>query len=338
MLMLPPIMMTHFIFVFPRKQWSEMNIIQNYYKFVDYRIYTILFIILVVLPLMIFFFEIFKNPKLKRLNFLIEIWINLLAITSFVSVKFPKRWPSRFLVISYVFLIFILGNIFAGKITKFLYGNSITQEIQTLEELLASDFDVKVPPSLSMLFKVDNKEDFHISRSHKLIQKILKKNDTTRADVHTDSVRDGMAFINHIITRRLAVLTSMEFIEFLSAVGDDKIAYTKSSYSYFSSMAIRKTLPMLTAMSQLQLDINAAGIPQYQYNLAKILQRDVKRIRWMAEGIHEIKDNSGVITLKQISTIFIIWADLLMISAIVFFFEVLIGKLSKIKLKKKNKN
>lgn len=125
----------------------------------------------------------------------------------------------------------------------------------------------------------------------------------------------------------------MEFIEFLSAIGDNKVAYTKSSYSYFSSMAIRKTLPMLTAMSQLQLEINAAGIPQYQYNLAKILQRDVKRIRWMAEGIYDSKENSGVLTLKQISTIFIIWAQLLGFSILVLFIELFVGNFEKIKIK-----
>jgi hypothetical protein len=185
-----------------------------------------------------------------------------------------------------------------------------------------------------MLFKVDDKEDFHIPKSHRLIQKSIKKAEDVRADVRPDSVRRGVDFIESIVKKRIAVLTSMEFIEFLSALGDEKISYTKSSYSYFSSMAIRKTLPMLTAMSQLQLEINAAGIPQYQYNLAKIMQRDVKRIRWIAEGIHEVKTNEGVITLKQISTIFIIWAELLTICVFVFFAEIFVWRVKKFKFKK----
>lgn len=303
--------------------------IQSYFNFIDSRIYLIMFIFFLVLPLLVFIIEVLGNAKQRKFNFLIKIYLSFLAILSFVSTKFPRKWSSRWIVISFCLVCFVLGNVFAAKITNFLFGSSALKDIETLEELLASDFDIKIPTSLKMLFDDFGKNNSDLPESHRLIQKIIKNDEIVRADVHPENTLNGLDFIKSILKKRMAILTSIEFTYFLNAIGNDQLAYTKSSYSYFSSMAIRQTLPMLTAMGQLQLDINAAGIPQYQNNLAKIMHIDGRRIRLITQGIYEFKENSNEITLKQISTIFIIWGNLLAIATFVFILEIIIGNLKK---------
>ena len=96
-------------------------------------------------------------------------------------------------------------------------------------------------------------------------------------------------------------------------------------------MTIRKTLPMYEEMSQLQLEINAAGIPRQQYNFAKIMQLTKKQIKVIQETLATEEDEyPGVIRLKQFSSFFTVIGIYFGISFIVFLCEIFVGNFKSI--------
>lgn len=96
-------------------------------------------------------------------------------------------------------------------------------------------------------------------------------------------------------------------------------------------MAIRKTLPMYTAMSELQLRINEAGIPKFQLQLTKAVKTNQRMTMRVLKG--ESVDNSRnnqEITLKQIGMIFQLWGVSMIFALAVFLTEILWWKTSRI--------
>jgi hypothetical protein len=79
----------------------------------------------------------------------------------------------------------------------------------------------------------------------------------------------------------------------------------------------------------MQLRINAAGIPEYQYKLA-LNDRDMLYIRKTKEG-RNVNSGPHAFTLQQISIIFMIHGVFLGCAVVIFCFEVLIGKIFRVK-------
>lgn len=81
------------------------------------------------------------------------------------------------------------------------------------------------------------------------------------------------------------------------------------------------------AFSLLQLRINAAGIPEYQYKLA-LNDRDMQYIRNTKEG-KNFDNGPKPFTFRETSVIFILNGIFLGVATFVFYLEVIVGKIFK---------
>jgi hypothetical protein len=328
MLMLPSISMVNFRFAFPKKKWEDRNIVDAYFSLMDYRIYTIAFVLLITLPILICFLENLQHPGSFKLRDLLRLYFTFISIKFFVSTKLPRKWPTRCIVGSYLLLCLILCNIFSGKITELLNA-SFDKDFQTVDELLKSEFKLQIPTSLRILFETD--DDKYASESHNILRKIIDKSDFSIAKTSEASIENSVNLIDIIVKFKIALLGTDYFIAISEAAGGNKIGFLKSSpYSYYSAMAIRKTLPMQSVMAHLQLKINEAGIPQYQKSLGTAFETNALRIKRIKSGEYG-NDEHKIITLKQIWTLFQLWATMMFFSFGIFIIELIVGNFQKLK-------
>lgn len=317
-----PTTTTKLKFMVPRKLWKEINILASLYNFLDIGLKLSTLAIFLILPIIIFIFDYLSLSKKCPTDSLANNYLMFYSIMTFVSIKLPVNWPSRYITGAVILVWLIIGNTYAGKMIEFLNTSFGLKQISSIEEMTRTSLEVKIPYPMAILFEGDFD---NATRSHLFINKVVKK---ARA---MESVSDRMAFIDvdnmgeMIQSRKYALLFLDNLIDlllksFFDESGNNILTHIdETPYEYYYAMSAPKTSPFITRFNEVLMHILEAGISKYQMSLA-IGETDLIYIRRVKTG--KVQSNSvKSISLNQLYSIFYLYFGALAGSFIVFFGE-----------------
>lgn len=325
-----PTTSTKLKFAVPRKLWKEINILASLYNFLDDSLKISFLTIFLVLPAMIYIFDYFSGSMKSAMQSLTHNYLMFFSIMTFVSIKLPPYWPSRYVVGSVVLVWLVVGNTYAGKMIEFLNTSFGLKQIGSIEEMTTTSLEVKIPYPMAILFE-GNFDD--ATESHLFINKVVKK---ARA---MESVSDRMAFIDvdnmgeMIRSRRYALLFLDNLIElleksFFDESGNDILTHIDDTpYEYYYAMSVPKTSPFVERFNEILMHILEAGITKYQMSLATS-ETDLIYIRRVMNG--KVPSNSvKSISLDQLYSIFYLYFSAMAASFVVLLFEIAVKRFVK---------
>lgn len=325
-----PTTSTKLKFAVPKKLWKEVNILVSLYNFLDNSLKISFLVIFIVLPILIYVFDYLSVVRKHKIESLGYNYLMFYSVMTFVSIKLPQLWPSRFILGSVIIVWLIVGNTYAGKMIEFLNTSFGLKQIGSIKELTKTSLEVKVPYPMAILFEgnFENATD-----SHLFINKVVKK---SRA---MESVGDKMAFIDvenmgeMIRSRKYALLFLDNLIELLEKSfhdenGNDILTHIEETpYEYYYAMSVPKTSPFVQIFNEILMHIFEAGISKYQMSLAKG-ETDLIYVRRVKNG--KIQSNTvKSISLDQLYSVFYYLLCGLAVSLLVFIVELIVRKLFK---------
>lgn len=323
-----PLTTTKLKFTVPKKLWNEVNIMLSIYNLFDNSLKLSFLAMFLVLPLLVYTFDKFNGSMESSL---IKNYLMFYSIMSFVSVKLPSYWPSRFVTGSAVIVWLVIGNTYAGKMIEFLNTNYRLKQISSIEEMTKTNLDVKIPYPMAVLFEGNF---VNATTSHSFINKIVKKSR------ELEKVGDKMAFIDvenmgeMIRSRNYALFFLENLIELLEKSyyddnGNDLITHIEETpYEYYYAFSVPKTSPFVNRFNEILSNTFEAGIAKHQMNFAKA-ETDLILIKRLKSG----KLQSNIvksISFNQLHSTFYLFGLSLIVCFCVFLLETLIAATVKL--------
>ncbi|KAL7022552.1 hypothetical protein ACKWTF_012293 [Chironomus riparius] len=329
-----PTTTTKLKFAVPKKYWDEVNILASIYNFLDINLKVAIFTIFIVTPILILIFDRIQGIKnYSVFESLATNYLMFYAIMTFVSVKLPKNWTSRWVIGGVIIIWLIIGNIYSSKMIEFLNTNSGLKQIESIDELMESDLSVKVPYPMAILFEGNFK---NTSMAHQFINRVVTKSR------ELERIGNKWAFIDIenmgdlIRSKKFALLFLDNLIEHVEKVYFDKNGNNilthieETPYEYYYATSVPKTSPFVKRFNELLMRIFETGISKYQMNMA-LTDNDLIYIRRMKEGK---VPNNGLksLSLQQLYSVFHVY--LISIGSCLCFFiaEIALHKFKSLKV------
>lgn len=293
-------------FIIPKKNRNDINILLSLFRFFDWQIKMIILICLVSMPAMIYWCDLVKNPMKSGMTALLYNYVYAFAILLSVSMKAPTFWPSRCIVGSAMLVWLVIGNTYNGKMTEFLNTKSGLQDIKTIDELLKSQLQIKMPAALVLLF--DQIDESTAPKSHLIIHDIVQKARRAEKNGDKNAFVDETTFTKLFASKKFATMAPKSFVNFYSTQffdedGNNMFTYIKESpYEFYIAIALSRTLPLNPRINEVLVRIFEAGINKYQSKLAAN-DRDLTLIRQVKKG--KIASNlAQSISFRQLAALF----------------------------------
>lgn len=316
-------------FMVPRKYATDVNILVGLYNFLDDGLKISILAMFIVIPAFVYALDSQGTSNTFSTEALIRTYLMFYSIMTFVSVKLPLRWSSRHVTGAVVIVWLIIGNTYAGKMIEFLNTNFGLKQIGSIQEIVESSMEVKIPYPFAILFEGNFENS---TESHLFMNKIANKGR------ELESRGDRMAFIDvenmaeMIRSRKYALMFLDNLIGFLEKSfydesGNDILTHIdETPYQYYYASSVPKTSPFVQRFNEIAMFVFEAGIPKYQRSLAEG-DTDLIYIRRIMKN----PPDSGAkpMSLKQFASIFYLLVYGLVACSIVFFVEVLIEKIRK---------
>ena len=329
-----PTTTTKLKFAVPKKYWDEVNILASIYNFLDINLKISIFAIFIVSPIVILIFDRIQGIKKYSLfESLTSNYLMFYAILTFVSVKLPKNWTSRWIIGGVIIIWLIIGNMYSSKMIEFLNTNSGLKQIENIDELMKSDLSVKVPYPMAILFEGNFK---NTSKAHQFINRVVKKSR------ELERIGNKWAFIDIenmgdlIRSKKFALLFLDNLIDHVEKVYHDKNANNilthieETPYEYYYATSVPRTSPFVQRFNEVLMRIFETGISKYQMNLA-MTDNDMIYIRRIKEGK---VPNNGLksISLQQLYSVFYVYLLSIGSCLCIFIAEIALHKLKTFKI------
>lgn len=325
-----PTTTTKLKFSVPKKYWDEVNILAGVYNFLDYSLKIIILVMFLVLPLVIFFFNLLGGSKKSLFDGLTSCYLAYFGIMSFASVKLENYWTSRCVYGGILLTWITVGNTYSGKMIEFLNSNAGLKQIGSIDELIETKLIIKVPYPMAILFE-GNFEN--ATASHKFLNRIVEESRKL------EKVGDRLAFIDvenmgeMIRSRNYAMLYLDNLIDFLEKLHFDKngnniLTHIEDSpYEYYYATSVPKTSAFVSRFNEIIMRIFEAGISKYQMMLA-MMGNDLIYIRRVKAG-QVSNDGLKSLSIKQMSSVFYLYLYAIATCCFVFLLEILFYRISR---------
>jgi hypothetical protein len=317
-------------FSVPRKLWSDVNILVSFYNFLDDSLKISILVMFVVIPLLIQWLDHISLADRCSFESLARNYLMLFSIITFVSIKLPRYWPTRFITGAVVLAWLVIGNTYAGKMIEFLNTSLGLKQIGSIDELTRTSLEVKVPYPMAILFEGDLGE---ATQSHLYLNKVIKKSRILERAENPKAFVDVHNMGEMIRSKKYSILFFDFIISFLEKsyyddYGNDFMTHIKETpYEYFYATSVPKTSPFVGRFNEILMRIFEAGISKYQMNKA-ISETDLIYIRRMKIGKIDLNGLKSI-SLTQLSSIIYLFFISLVITFLVFLCEILINVIAK---------
>lgn len=321
-------------FAVPKKYWDEVNILASIYKFLDINLKVAIFTIFIVSPTIILIFDRIQGIKKYTIfESLTSNYLMFYAIMTFVSVKLPKNWTSRWIIGGVIILWLIIGNMYSSKMIEFLNTNSGLKQIESIDELMESGLSVRVPYPMAILFEGDFQ---NTSKSHQFINRVVTKSRELERAGNKWAFVDVENMGDLIRSKKFALLILDNLIDHVENVYYDKNGNNilthieRTPYEYNYATSVPKTSPFVQRFNEVLMRIFEAGISKYQMNMA-LSDNDLIYIRRMKEGN---VPNNGLksISLQQLYSVFHVYLISIVSCLCIFIAEIALHKFKSLKL------
>jgi hypothetical protein len=232
-----------YVFVLPKKSWKDISLLKQYFSFFDWKIYLIIVAITFSIPI-----TLFAMDKLTgvRCNSLVDKIFTVISIQFSVTAKIPDRWSSRWIYGSLALAFLVIGTLYSSLTIEFFYNaDKYVEEINTIDDLVKSDYEIKFISSLTQLFHdIDEK---YAPASHIFLNRLIKSA-WKQFEMGEPNVFVNMNTTDDFIrARKYAIFEPINLAEELLGVHGDEIFYIKQTpYVFYNAMIIRRQLPMLS--------------------------------------------------------------------------------------------
>lgn len=263
-----PIFGTSQFFVIPRVLREETLEIIFFYLFDDLTKWMIISLFL-IFPILVYFIKklearIFQDEHVS----VGKVFIYVAAITSNNSVKHGKHVALRILIMTLLFMTLIDSTLFQGHLVQKLNTKKDYHVINTLNELLESGLELKIPNAVAPVFKEADGNRF--SKTMQALAKNMSKNEK-------HEVRDELGLYNLIENRSSAFLLSSLYTErylkrfYNNETGEDLITSVQESpFTFYKSFIAPKDSPFTDVFNKVVLEIYESGVLSHQITLAFI--------------------------------------------------------------------
>lgn len=315
-----PLFASRLIFLIPKKNWNDVNLLSSLFEFFDVTTRIIILVTFLLTPLMVCFLE----RRDKKFNSLIRNYILEIAIMTQVSMKLPKNWPSRCIIGSYTISWLILSNTYAGKMIEFLNTNLGLRDIKTVEELLRSDLIINIPSGMVMLYSEENPTTS--SQSYRVLHEAYKAALIKASKGDKFAFADEFNFAEIFQTKKYAVACTSNFAfrilrMMYDATGNDLITTIDSGSELLYATLVPRDSPFVETFNEILMQMVEAGIESYQTSLAEA-DSNLLYIDRIKNGKIATKQPQSI-TLNQLSYIFYLYLASVAITFCVFLSEIL---------------
>ena len=261
-----PIFSTQQYFVIPRFCREEIHDMIFFYLF-DEHSKCLIISMLIIFPILVYVVKkleakIFHDKTVLLENELLYV----AAISSNISVKHGTHDALRILVFTLLFLTLIDSSLFQGHIVQKLNIHKDNSGMDSLQELLESGLELKMPYALFPVFKEADGNKFTE------VMQALAKNMSKHEII---PMEDELGFQNLIENRSSAYLLSSLYLEcyikqfYDNETGEDLLTYVlESPFEFYKSLLAPKASPFTDAFNKVLLEIIESGVLQHQVNLA----------------------------------------------------------------------
>ena len=248
-----------------------------------------------------------------------------IALLSNISMKHSKLNATRLIVGSLLFFALIANSLFEGNIVKNLGTSGGNKGIQTLNQLLHSDLQIKIPYSLTYVFRDVNGNAFSLK---------LKEIARTMSSKNAMSLEDELGIDRIIENKSMACLVSSIFasnylLQFYdNQTGENLLTkIPESPFEFHKSMMAPKASPFIDSFNRAILQIFQSGVLKPQMELA-IRDNDKIRIDRVKKGKIS-KTYEEKLSIHHLGPTFKFYLQMNGVAGIVCLFEILIHRFLK---------
>jgi hypothetical protein len=326
-----PLFPSRQLFLVPKKNWDDVNLLLSLYNFFDETARIMMLLTLLVVPALVYFLSGMKNQKKRGLNSLTKNYIDGIGIITLVSIKLPQNWPSRWVIGSYALVWLTLSNVYASKMIEFLNTSGGLNDIKNMDELIESNLIIKIPTAMAMLYKQDNRET--ASKWYNFMHECYKQNIASQQKGERYALPDEFNFAEMILTKKFAITVSDNFAfrvlrMFYDNKGRDLITSVDTKTELFYAPFLPRTSPFVERFNDILIRILEAGITNYQTRLAEI-DSNLLYIQRAKNG-HLWLDLPQAISFTQLAYIFYYYIGAITVCFCVFILEIFFHSISVI--------
>lgn len=313
---LEPIVTEKFKFFIQRRETKRQLMISLLTQYdLPSRIITIA--LMVIFPIVFLLIKVGEAKILRTRNkhSLAGTALYTFALQHNVSVTQSRFASSRIIVITIVFYALIVTSLFQGTIIKNLNTNQNVGSIKTIEGLLDNDYTMLITHTLKSIFKAQSGD-----RLRDKLNQIARKSPGTDTEGGLASLmkNKNVAFLwaglytTNYLNRYYDATTGKNLLEVIP----------ETAFEFYIAMMAPKASPFLNQFNDLILRFIESGLNIYQIRLA-FYDNDAIWYQRMAKGLTP-KEQSLSLNLKDLATVFKLWAGSIAVCLLEFLIELLI--------------
>lgn len=312
---LTPVIIVKFCFVVPNN-FYPLTFEVFPHKFVD----NITLVLVIFSMFMLILVTYVIDTLTKSRTSIIKIALSYFSLYNNVSiVSTPTKLYSRLLCGTMLIFTIIMSNSYQGSIIRQLNTMGSAANIETIEQLLASDLIIRVPSGPDKYIR-DFQSFPKESRQKRLIDKQIVTETSSAIQIKYAAY-----------DRKAAIMCPNFFIEiyetiFLSNVtGESLINYVPECvFEYYMSVMVPKSSPFINHFNRIIQLVIEAGLIEYQYDRGKA-ESKLAYTRQVKEGIF-FEKTERLLSMKELQTLFTYYCIWLGIAFIVLIIEIIVSK------------
>lgn len=282
----------------------------------------VLILISLTVSVLIFLHYLSDKIRISKSNFS-KVTLTYAGAYVNASVNFnPLSMSTRLLFSLLLFLTLIVSNIYQGTIITQLNKVGGQTNIQTLEQLVSSNLQIRVPSGPDRY--IQNFKTFpKRSIQNQLFKRMVVTETSSEIQIHWAAIERTAAIMipNHYIYYYES--------KFLSNKTGRPAFYTVPDYpySYFMSVMVQKRSPFIERFNYICLRAKEAALFDHQYNLG-LYRMKMLSIRRTKEGL-VAQETTKTIGIKEMQTFFLYYAGAMAVTFVIFLLEFIAHRLER---------
>lgn len=294
-LLLHPIAPLKLVF-FLEKPGTKLEVVMTLFFLLDDISKSISIILMMSFPIILYVVQNIESKikNRKRISFVRSVFFTF-GLQNNIALKHPPLIVTRMVIASILFYTLVFTSVFQSTAIQNLSTGRVSGNIESLDDLYYSDYEIQVKPDLAAILG-------HTKFSDRF-QLTLNPNKTSNRKFATIYGED-MAY--DLLEKH------QKYFQVLS----------ETPFEFYDTMMIPKHSPFKDKFNEIISRIVEAGIVEYQYRLA---------INYSNKNFKNAGKKARKLDLSDLSSFFILYVQLNSLAVLVFLLEIVFSRLKRYK-------